>query len=350
MVKTQIFDLKDKNIYEEAMTAAADAIRAGKTVVFPTETVYGIGANAYDNEAVRKIFEAKGRPSDNPLIIHLADPAQIHEAVSCMPEEALRLAEKFMPGALTLVLEKNPKIADAACAGLNTAAVRIPDNEYARELIRRAGVPVAAPSANISGKPSPTKPEHAVHDMDSRADVILLGDSCRIGLESTIIDCTVSPFVLLRPGGISTESLSEHAKIIQSPQTDSGQPKAPGMKYAHYKPDAYLAALDADAQSCINYINERETEDSCSAALLFDEYSGAAKIKHEMLLGNFSDTESSASRLFDLLRKCDELNIEKIYVMCPPDTGLGRAFRNRLFKAADEIVGAEQMKAGKQNR
>ena len=348
MVKTQIFDLTDKNIYEEAMTAAAEALRSGKTVVFPTETVYGIGANAYDDEAVRKIFAAKGRPSDNPLIIHLADLSQIEQAAAGISEEAYRIAERFMPGALTVVLEKNPEISAAACAGLSTAAVRIPDNEYARDLIRRAGVPVAAPSANISGKPSPTKPEHAVHDMDSRADIILLGDSCRIGLESTIIDCTVSPFVLLRPGGVSTESLSEYAKISQFPLTVSGKPKAPGMKYAHYKPDAYLTALDSDAQSCLDYINEKESEGSCSAALLFDECIGEAKTKYRMFLGSYSDTESSASRLFDLLRKCDELNVQKIYVMCPPDTGLGRAFRNRLFKAADEIVGAERMKAGKQ--
>ncbi len=273
-MQTYIYDLTDKNIYEEAIRKAALAINNSGTVVFPTETVYGIGANAYDEAAIRKLFAAKNRPLDNPLIVHLASPEDIHSVARGIPKEAEKAAEAFMPGPITLIVPKGSNISPMVTAGLDTGAVRVPRRRSARDFIAACGVPIVAPSANVSGKPSTTSPKHVLDDMYGKVDVILTEGDCEVGLESTVVDFTCMPARILRPGGVTPEALSKVVALDMNylPKTladDGGVPKSPGMKYRHYKPDAHVVLLLGDESQIVRYINARAKScgEKCAAAV-----------------------------------------------------------------------------------
>ena len=314
---------------------AADVIRSGGLVVFPTETVYGLGANALDPEAARKIYAAKGRPSDNPLIIHLSSVDRVREYAD-PPEIYYRLAERFLPGPLTVVMPKKPAIPDTVSAALPTVAVRIPSNPVASRLCEYAGVPIAAPSANISGRPSVTDIKSAVEDMDGRADVIIDGGESEIGLESTIISLAGDNPVLLRPGGITFEMLREVLPDIQIggavKEKYDGRAIAPGMKYRHYAPDMPVYLIDGDDGAFYSYVASRMAEGKRCGVLCYDEDVGNVSASQTLSLGPKNDESAAAHRLFELLRSFSGVDV--IYARLPSSEGLGLAVFNRLIKAA----------------
>ena len=330
-METRIFQNTTEDLIE-----AGRLIKKGETVAFPTETVYGLGANALDEGAVAKIFEAKGRPSDNPLIVHISTFDEIENLVEEVPDGARALAEKFWPGPLTIILKKRPCIPEMVSAGLKTVGIRIPENKIAREFIAQCGVPVAAPSANLSGKPSPTTFNHVFEDMDGRVAGIIKGEDCGVGVESTVIDMTSEVPTVLRPGGISVEELRMvlGEVRISSEVKDDGIPKAPGMKYKHYSPKAQVYIMKGDMKSISTFLEKR-----CAfgkvAVLEFDENSDMLPCGVEFLsLGRKENPEDAAQRLFDCLRECDALGVKEVYAPEIPDDGLWRAVKNRLYKAA----------------
>jgi len=322
---------------------AAEIIRAGGLVAFPTETVYGLGANALDPEAIKAIFRAKGRPADNPLIVHLAEISQVYDLAEDITVPAQRVMEVFWPGPLTLVLPKKTTVPREVTAGLNTVAVRMPDHPVALELIRSAGVPVAAPSANSSGKPSPTTAHHVLEDLDGKIDAVVDGGVCRVGLESTVLDMTAEPPVILRPGGITREDIEG---VIGYVAFDSGSvgtevtevPKSPGMKYTHYSPRAEVIVVTGDN---FGKIFERVTQ-------LLDEYRPEKKVgvlaSSETVkgytadgiftLGSRDNLETVARNLFHGLRSLDEQQMDLIIAEGYPETGIGAAIMNRLNKSS----------------
>ncbi len=330
-METKIFE----NTTED-LKAASELIKSGETVIFPTETVYGLGANALDETAVAKIFEAKGRPSDNPLIVHISDFSEIDGFAAEIPEGARLLADKFWPGPLTMILKKKDAIPDRVSAGLWTVGIRIPENEIARKFIAECGVPIAAPSANISGKPSPTTFQHVLEDMNGRVAGIIRGGDARVGVESTVIDMTSEIPTVLRPGGISVEQLRQvlGEVLISSEVKKDDIPKAPGMKYKHYSPKASVFILKGTVDDVSQFLSKR-----CAfgrvAVMAFDEMKDMLPGCAEYLsLGSKDSPEDAASRLFDALRECDKLDIKEVYAPEIPDTGLWRAVKNRLYKAA----------------
>ena len=252
---------------------AAELIRVGETVIFPTETVYGLGANALDKEAVKKIFAAKGRPSDNPLIVHIADFEQTGDFVTEIPTKARLLAEKFWPGPLTVIFKKKECIPSEVSAGLDTVGIRIPSDTTAREFLKECAVPVAAPSANVSGRPSPTAFEHVFEDMNGRVSGIIRGEDSEVGVESTVLDMTAEVPTILRPGGISAEQLREvlGEVLVSSELKDDGIPKAPGMKYKHYSPKGQVYVLSGTVDTAAELIKKRSLVTSV-AVLMFDEF------------------------------------------------------------------------------
>ncbi len=338
-MKTRIYDLTLSDGYCNAIQDAAQTIKDGGLVVFPTETVYGLGANALDEKAVSGIFMAKGRPSDNPLIVHVADVSMIAMLADLSEPQAKAVVDTFMPGPITIVLKKNNLVPYTVTAGLETVAIRMPNEKYALDLIRKCQLPIAAPSANISGKPSPTRPEHVLQDMDGKADVILLGENCLYGIESTVLDCTVHPARILRPGAITQEQLAGVIELALSENvSDSDKPKSPGMKYNHYKPNAAVIAVKGNDADVIDYINRAACESSGSAVLGFSELKDAFTVSHFFSLGNKELPQESARVLFAYFRECDRLGVETIYVMCTENEGIGRAYLNRLLKAADQVI------------
>ncbi len=332
-VKTRLIqDVNDQSIKE-----AAEVIKRGGLVVFPTETVYGLGANALDASAAEKIYRAKGRPSDNPLIIHVCsvDEADKYAYVN---DEYRRLAERFLPGPLTVILPKRDIIPYSVTGGLDTVAVRIPSHPVARMLISASGLPIAAPSANISGKPSPTCFEHVKHDMLGRADVIIDGGECEIGLESTIISICDGKVKLLRPGGITVEMLEKVTSDIEIDKSITekfeGRPLAPGMKYRHYAPDAPLVILDGDDRSVYEYLENKE---NCGI-ICFDEDAVLLKRERAVSIGPKNNILKQASRLFDCLRSDLFENVDVIYARMPQKSGVGLAVFNRLLKASGYTI------------
>ncbi|MCL1802334.1 MAG: L-threonylcarbamoyladenylate synthase [Eubacteriaceae bacterium] len=336
MAKAKIFTLKTQDETSVAIAAAAEIIRSAGIVAFPTETVYGLGADACSSEACEKIFAAKGRPSDNPLIVHLAFREQLSCYSENIPSKALELARVFMPGPLTLVLKSNGKISDLATAGLATVALRVPSNEIAHKLLEASNRPIAAPSANISGKPSPTKESHVIDDMADRADAILLGGDCEVGIESTVLDCTTEPFTILRPGIISLEQINEVAEATLSSALE-GAPRSPGMKYAHYKPDAFVIAVDMGFGRAKSFFEDISKSEPDAALAVYDGVLPPGDA-NAFSLGSYSDSAGAAKALYSIFRECDKLGYNKIYVMCPPPEGIGNAVRNRLIKASGELI------------
>ena len=318
--------------------AAADIIKNGGLVAIPTETVYGLGANGLDPEAVAKIFIAKGRPQDNPLILHVAEASQLDSLCHSIPQSARVLAEKFWPGPLTMVLPARDIVPESTRAGLPTVAVRCPDHPVTREIIRLAGVPVAAPSANISGKPSTTSAAHVLHDHSGRIEAVVDGGPSRVGVESTIIDLSEDRPRLLRPGGITPEQLrSVLGQIDIDPailsQMAAGQaPKAPGMKYRHYAPSCPVVIVSGTAEQAASYIRAHYAPGD--RVLCFREelplYDGCDPLAY----GSAADPETLSAGLFDALRVLDDPQVRMVYARSPEGDGVAFAVRNRLNKAA----------------
>ena len=311
-------------------------LKNGGTVVFPTETVYGLGADALNPEAIDKIYKAKGRPSDNPLIVHIADLASLNKLAREIGDNASVLMRNFWPGPLTLIFKKQKNVPDKVTAGLDTVAVRFPSNETAQKLIKQSGVLVAAPSANLSGSPSPTVCEDVIADLNGRVDYIIDSTGCTIGLESTVVDVSGSDTVILRPGAVTLEMIRE---LIPSARLDSGlvdldsTPKCPGLKYKHYSPRADVIVVQGDIQKVRQYIS------SC-----IDENTGVLTYKGSKYPA-FVHTESGgdnmdeyAHNLFSALRNFDKAGVSKVYAEFCVENGIGVAVRNRLYKAADHNI------------
>lgn len=322
---------------------AAMALREGKLVAFPTETVYGLGANALDSEAVRSIYIAKGRPSDNPLIVHIADRDMLEPLVTEISPNALKLMSAYWPGPLTIILKKTDIVPDVTTGGLNTVAIRMPDNDIALELIRKAGVPVAAPSANRSGRPSPTMAKHVLEDLDGRISYIIDGGPCRVGVESTVVDMTSEPAVILRPGGITPRMIEQvigrvelDRSILERKPVD--RPRAPGMKYKHYAPKADVFVVSGEYGNIAEWLKKAVTDDENagikSVILAAKEHIREYGLKNAISYGSIENADEIASSIFRLFRECDRMGADRIYVEAIPKEGMGLAVMNRIEKAA----------------
>ncbi|AEB76943.1 L-threonylcarbamoyladenylate synthase [Clostridium botulinum] len=342
-MNTKVSYLDLKNLDVKVIEEAGEVLREGGLVAFPTETVYGLGANALDSEAVKKIFIAKGRPQDNPLIVHIAD-FNLDGLVEEVPSIAKKIMEKFWPGPLTLIMKKSREIPYVTSAGLESVGIRMPSNIVARELIKKSGVPIAAPSANISGKPSPTNIERCIEDLNERVEYIIGGEKCEVGLESTIVDCTINPPCVLRPGGITLEMLREiepeiyiDPAIMKKADKDF-KPKAPGMKYRHYAPKAPVKIIAGNLVKSIAKINEmvqNYIDDGKKVGIMATEetkgkYSNAI-IKS---LGSREDLHTIAHNLFKTLSEFDSENVDIILSEAFKEEEIGIAIMNRLKKAA----------------
>lgn len=343
-MNTKIIMLDEESLDANAIEEAGKMVRDGGLVVFPTETVYGLGANALNNDAVKKIFKAKGRPQDNPLIVHIADIEQISSLVSEIPKIAQEFMNRFWPGPMTVILPKSFVIPDATSASLPSIGIRMPSNTIARELIRAAKVPIAAPSANISGRPSPTDVGRCIEDLDGRVDCILGGKISDIGLESTIIDCTVKPTCILRPGGITLEMLREiepdiyiDPAIMKKPDKDF-KPKAPGMKYRHYAPKAPVKIVQGDLQKTIAKINEivqnYMDRNKVVGIMATDETKYCYQNGVVISLGSRKNMTSISQNLFETLRSFDDKKVDVIISEAFEEEGVGMAVMNRLKKSA----------------
>lgn len=345
--KVKILDIN--NIDYEIIKEAALVIKNGGLVVFPTETVYGLGADATNEKAVNNIFKAKGRPQDNPLIVHVGSFDMIPSLVKEIPPAAKKIMDRFFPGPITVIMEKSDLVPIVTSAGLNTVGIRMPENIIARELIRKAGVPVAAPSANTSGLPSPTEVKRCVEDLNGRVDYILGGGKCDYGLESTVIDCSVYPPVILRPGRVTLEELRE---IDENIYIDSGlitgneRPKAPGMKYKHYAPKAKVKIIQGSMQKTVEKINEivqNYRDDKSKVGIMAtDETKDLYKQGIVISLGSRNDEETIGSNLFETLRTLDDLKVDLILSESFEESGIGIAIMNRLKKSAGfDIIKAD---------
>lgn len=343
-MKTEILDIDINSIDFNKIKFAAEVIINGGLVAFPTETVYGLGANGLNQSAVKKIFAAKGRPSDNPLILHIADKNSLVGLVDNVPANALALMEHFWPGPLTLVLNKTSKVPDIITAGLSTVAVRVPSHPVALELIRAAGLPIAAPSANISGKPSPTTSSHVIDDLYGKVDVIINAEGSRIGVESTVLDITHTPPVVLRPGGISMEQL---ANILGKVEIDPGLvlgdtvgliPRSPGMKYKHYSPKAEVIVIEGDidnvVKKIIGLVEEYKDRGILIGILATEQTKCMYKDVSTISLGDRMEPDEIAANLFKGFRNFDDMGIEVIFAEAVDNKGIGMAIMNRMNKAA----------------
>ncbi|MCM3668780.1 L-threonylcarbamoyladenylate synthase [Mesobacillus maritimus] len=317
---------------------AATLLMENHVVALPTETVYGLGGNAESDDAVAKIFAAKGRPSDNPLIIHIANQAQLANIVREIPEMANQLMEAFWPGPLTLIFNKQDgKLSEKATAGLSTVAVRMPDHPVALALIEASGLPIAAPSANLSGRPSPTTAGHVYDDLDGRIAGIVDGGPTGVGVESTVVDCTGDVPVILRPGGITKEQLEA---VVGEVSTDPAladpeqAPKSPGMKYRHYSPNAPLYLVDGEVEDIQQLVDEKRAEGLKVGVMTTEENRERYQADVIYPCGRRAQLESVAEALYDTLRAFNESNVDIIYGEIFPETGVGVAVMNRLTKAS----------------
>ena len=329
-----------------AVRDAAELLRSGQVVAFPTETVYGLGANAWDAGACAKIFEAKGRPQDNPLIVHVADRQMAESLAGGWTEAAERCVAAFWPGPLTLVLPKNPAIPDLVTAGLATVAIRFPAHPVAQALIAAAGVPVAAPSANLSGKPSPTNGRHVWRDLRGKIPLILDAGACRVGLESTVLDLSGEVPMILRPGGVSPEQLAAVLGQVELDSSGSASvPKAPGMKYRHYAPQGEMLLVLGPRDRVLQRITEeiRRARSRLKTVGILCTLESAPQLHSELpdllfVLGSESRPEEVASNLFEGLRLCDERHVDLVLAEGVERGGIGLAIMNRLEKAAGHRI------------
>ena len=339
-MKTIISKIDVDNIDENEIKKQALLLKEGKTVIFPTETVYGLGANALDEEPVNKIYEAKGRPSDNPLIVHIYNKEDINKLADNISEKAIKVMDAFWPGPITIVLNKKDIVPKTTSGGLNTVAIRMPAHKIAQALIKESGVPIAAPSANISGRPSPTKGAHVKDEMQGRVSGIILGDDCNYGLESTVLDMTEDTPMILRPGSITKEDLENLiGEVLLDPslekKEDNKKAKAPGMKYTHYSPNAEVYIVSGDKENVVNEINKKIKENTSNnlktGVMCLEEN----KYKYDGFCISLGKTlDEVGSNLFGTLIEMDNNNIDIIYSEEFPNEGVGRAIMNRLLKSA----------------
>ncbi len=319
----------------EDIQKAGEFLRQGKLVAIPTETVYGLAADALNGPAVARIFQAKGRPQDNPLIVHIADLAQIDPLVTAFPASAQKLAEAFWPGPLTMILPKSERIPVETSGGLDTVGIRFPSHPVASAVIRAAGTPLAAPSANLSGSPSPTTAYHVEHDLSGKIEAILDGGPCTVGVESTVITLAEGTPRILRPGGITWEQLQavlgrvevDHAVLHQLEQGEKAA--SPGMKYKHYAPKARIILVEGEPY--VEYVNAQQGDGT--AALCYREDCAALHVP-SVSFGAAGDYASQARELFDALRHLDDMGARVVYARCPQPQGVGMAVYNRLIRAA----------------
>lgn len=336
------------HIDTDVMEQAGKLIAEGELVAFPTETVYGLGGDALDPDASRRIYAAKGRPSDNPLIVHIADFDDMKRVAREVPEQAEKLADAFWPGPLTMIVWKSDAVPEATTGGMQTVAVRMPNHPVALELIRRSGCLIAAPSANTSGRPSPTEAQHVAEDLSGKIAMILDGGPVGIGIESTIIDLTEEKPMILRPGYITPEMLSEvlQEEVVIDPgiiaADDTRKPKAPGMKYKHYAPKAEMIIVDGAQDAVIHKINEltaaKRAEGKKVAVIATDETKDCYDAQVILSMGKRADEDAIAQHLYKILRECDELDVGEIYSECFQTPRIGQAIMNRLLKAAGHTV------------
>lgn len=351
-MNTRIIKIDKNNPESDKLAYAAEVLKNGGLVVFPTETVYGLGANALDAKAVSGIFEAKGRPSDNPLIIHISDKVMMESLASSRPEKMEILMDKFWPGPLTLVVPRSRIVLDIVTAGLDSVAIRMPSHPVALSLISMAGVPVAAPSANTSGRPSPTCAEHVIEDLSGKVDVIIDSGDVEVGLESTVLDITSDIPTILRPGGITCEQLtsflgeidicaslkSNEVRNVQKSNIIHPAPKSPGMKYKHYAPDAQIIIFEGKLEYAVAEINKvytRNTNEGIKTGILAtDETIDLYNSSDIISMGSRKDPSTIASKLFHCLRQFNGRDIKVILSESIEDEGIGFAVMNRLIKAA----------------
>lgn len=330
-MNTQFIDIRTDE--KNALEKAKQFILEGEVVAIPTETVYGLAANALDEKAVEKIFTAKGRPQDNPLIVHISELSQMDCLVRDIPEKVKIMANKFWPGPLTMIMKKSEKIPSVVSAGLDTVAIRMPKSEYARAIITSCGVPLAAPSANLSGSPSPTKAKYVKDDMDGRIPLIIDGGECEIGVESTVISFVGDKPRLLRPGGITLEMIESAIGEIDVDSAvlnklDEGQKvSSPGMKYKHYAPKADITVVKGSLEDFCDFVSGKDC-----FVLCFDGEENY--FENALSYGRIDDGQSQAKRLFDALRELDEKGAKKVYARCPDLKGMGLAVYNRLIRSA----------------
>lgn len=345
-METVILNIDEKNIDNELIKIAAGFIKKGGIVAFPTETVYGLGANARDVVAINNIFKAKGRPSDNPLIVHVSSIDEVDGIVEEIPNVAKKLMDAFWPGPLTIIMKKKSDIPNETTANLDTVGVRYPSNKVANCFIRECQVPIAAPSANISGKPSPTKGQHVIDDLKGKVDCIITSDDSEVGLESTVIDVTVEPPMILRPGGITKEQMEAVIgkvnidKTINQKPDKNLKPKAPGMKYKHYAPNGQVLIVNGELYKVVQKINievNKYIKEGKKVGILATEQT-KKYYNHKdvdiIVLGDRETPETLASGLFGALRKFDEDNVEIILAEAVLSSGVGLAVMNRMLKAS----------------
>ncbi len=344
---TRMIRMDEQHIDAALLKEAGDIIKGGGLVAFPTETVYGLGGDALNPASSKKIYAAKGRPSDNPLIVHIADREALFAIVKEVPEKARLLADAFWPGPLTMIFQKADNVPKETTGGLDTVAVRMPVHKVAREFIRAAGGYVAAPSANRSGRPSPTVARYVAQDMDGRIEMIIDGGDVALGLESTIVDMTVPEPMILRPGYITKQMLKEVLETVSEDSTlmreDSGQaPKAPGMKYRHYAPKGDLTIVEGKTDAVIGYINARTDELAGQGKKVgvigTEETVGRYHARTVKSAGDREKDENVARRLYKMLREFDDEGTEVIYSEAFGSEGVGQAVMNRLLKAAGHKV------------
>lgn len=328
---TRVIDIRTNE--KEALSEAARLIKDGEVVGIPTETVYGLAANALDGEAVKKIYIAKGRPSDNPLIVHISDMSELAPLVREIPEKVKLMAEKFWPGPLTMIMKKSDLIPNVTSGGLDTVAVRMPKSEYARKIIKACGLPLAAPSANLSGSPSPTNARYVFDDMDGRVPLIIDGGGCEIGVESTVITFAAEKPTLLRPGGVTVEQIEaligeiDIASAVLNKLKDGETAASPGMKYKHYAPRADITIVKGSFEKFVDFVKDKDCFVLC--------FEGEEQnFENAVTYGRADDGLSEANRLFDALRELDERGAKTVYARCPEISGVGLAVYNRLIRSA----------------
>lgn len=319
---------------EKGIEQAAEILKNGGIVAIPTETVYGLAASAYDENAVKKVFLAKGRPQDNPLIVHIADMGDLETVAKDIPDSALAAAQKFWPGPLTMIFNRTDKIPASVSAGLDTVAVRMPSDKTAREIIKQS-VPLAAPSANTSGRPSPTSAKYVIDDLDGKIDAVVMSGDCEVGVESTVITLVTNPPRLLRPGAVTVEELKEIFPDITVDKAVLAEPakgekvSSPGMKYKHYAPKTETYLVEGDSDSFAQFVNSKKN----SAAVCFREEENKITVP-KLCYGTAQDEATLAHSVFSVLRSADNLGVQAIYVHAPSKSGVGLAVYNRLIRAA----------------
>ncbi|MBE6534334.1 MAG: threonylcarbamoyl-AMP synthase [Ruminococcaceae bacterium] len=341
-MQTQIINIDPEKINTEHIKQCAEVLKRGGLVAFPTETVYGLGALATDANAAKKIYQAKGRPSDNPLIIHIAEPLDAERYAYTCPLY-YKLASAFMPGPLTVILPKKDTVPNEVTGGLPTVALRCPAHPIAKAIIKEADTAIAAPSANLSGSPSPTEGQHVIDDLNGRIDAIISGGSAEIGLESTIVKIDGEALTLLRPGAITRDALLcvcetvNIASAVTEALKENERPLSPGMKYRHYAPNAPLVLLDGDSQDIQAFILNQAKKEKI-LMLAYTEEIQCLNGVNSIDIGKRDDLETQAKRLFSALRRANELELDKIYAHLPTQSGLGLALYNRMIRAAAHTV------------